>query len=210
MRILMTEITTPEAGAARRSLESAGHTVVSCGDDTDRSLQCASLRGEPCPLDGHDVDVALYVQRPGSPSIADAGLLCALRRFVPVVAATRDPVDRTDAIATAATVVCRIEDVETALEHARRLPLTVHEGAAEKGANSVLLAVGEEASWRASVRREGRRLRVELTSDRPVARQLREASAERAAGAVRAVDPDAPTIDVATVITGTGSRATHP
>lgn len=196
MQILMTEIVTDRARTAVSLLEARGHEIVTCGDGTDRLVACAALRGDPCPLETHSVDVALHVDREDAASLADEGVLCALRRFVPLVVATDDPGSPGEPFGRWATAVCDLDDLDATLAAAAAAPLPAHGVAAEKAANMVLASAGCAKSWTAVVRRDGRRLVVQLTSDVPVHAELCGRSAVRAEGALRLIDAVSHTIDV--------------
>lgn len=196
MQILMTEIVTDRARTAASLLEARGHEIVTCGDGTERAVACAALRGDPCPLEAHNVDVALHVDREDAASLADEGVLCALRRFLPLVVATDDPASPGEPFGRWATSVCDLDELDATLAAAAAAPLRVHGAAAEQAANKVLASAGCAETWRAVVRRDGRRLVVELTSEAPVHPELCGRSAVRAEGAVRLIDAASHTIDV--------------
>lgn len=93
MKVLLLE---SEPGAARyveRSLTAAGHGVVRCHEPGLPTFPCAGLVDPEgrCPLDDPEVAVAVTVRahvRP-TPSPGEDGVVCAIRRKVPVVAAGR-------------------------------------------------------------------------------------------------------------------------
>ena len=89
MQVLMTELATDRARTAAALLETRAHEIVTCGDDVPRTVTCAALRGGSCPLDRQTIDVVLHVERADGPGLADEGVVCALRRFVPLVVAAR-------------------------------------------------------------------------------------------------------------------------
>jgi hypothetical protein len=196
VQILMTEAASESARAAALRLEAEGHTILTCGDGAHIELNCAALRGEQCPLARFEVDVALHLERSGPPTLADEGVLCALRHFVPLVVVSRDPSALAGPFDSSATAICELDDLEEALAAATTASLVRHGAAAEQAANRVLESAGREATWRADVRRTGRRLRVELVSDAPVERELCERSSVLAAGAVRQLDGVTPTLDI--------------
>jgi hypothetical protein len=196
VQILMTEIVTDRARTAVSLLEARGHEIVTCGDGTERLVTCAALRGRPCPLDAHSIDVALHVDRDETPGLQDEGVLCALRRFVPVVVAAADPGSPGEPFGRWATAVCDLDDLGATLAAAAVAPLLAHGAAAEKAANKVLASAGCAETWRAVVRRDGRRLVVELRSEAPVHPELCGRSAVRAEGALRMIDALSHAIDV--------------
>lgn len=197
----MTEEISHRARVTRLQLEARGHEVVTCGDETDRPIVCAALRGEPCALSDGTVDVAVHPAAPETPGMESAGLLCALRHFVPLVVTAPDPETTNDPFTAWAAAVCDAEHLDEALDKAVAAPLVAHGEAAERGANGVLVGAGEAPTWHAVVHRIGPRLRVELRSEEPVAEALRNASAVRAASLVRELDSVSPVLDVV-VVTG--------
>lgn len=196
MQILMTEIATDRARTAASLLEAKGHEIVTCGDGTERTVTCAALRGEACPLDRHTLDVALHVERPDAADLRDEGVLCAIRHFLPLVVAASEPGIPSDPFGGWAAAVCDLDELDEALTAAATAPLQAHSVAAERAANTVLASAGCDQTWRAVARRAGRRLRVELVSEVPVDADLCARSAVRAEGAIREIDAVTPTIDV--------------
>jgi len=196
VQVLMSEITSDRARTAVSVLEAHGHEIVTCGDGTPRALPCAALRGESCVLSAHSVDVALHVEGPQPPGLGDEGLLCAIRSFVPVVVATTEPGIPSEPFGPWAAAICDLHDLDEALVAAAAAPLEAHGAAATRAANAVLASAGMAPAWRAVVRRERRRLRVELISDEPIDADLCARSAVRAEGAIREIDGVTPTIDV--------------
>ncbi len=199
MKILMSEIATDQARVAASILKGAGHDVVTCGDVGHRAIACAALRGEACPIETQDIDVALYVDRSEPAGLLDEGLLCALRHFIPLVVATSSPVVLPDPFGSWAAAICDMDQLDCAIRAAAKAPLQAHSVAAERAANGVLSNAGSSATWEAVVRRDGRRLRVELSSPEEVEPDLCARSAVRAEGAIREIDRVSQTIDVETV-----------
>ncbi|MGO8875788.1 MAG: hypothetical protein ACLQNG_08500 [Acidimicrobiales bacterium] len=196
MQILMTEIATDRARTAAALLEAKGHVIVTCGDGVARSVTCAALRGEPCPLERDKIDVALHIEGADPPGLADEGVLCAIRHFLPLVVASRESGVRSDPFGSWAAAVCDLDELSETLTAAASAPLPAHSLAAERAANAVLASAGCYTTWRAVVRRSGGRLRVELISETPVDRELCDRSAVRAEVAIREIDGVTPTIDV--------------
>ena len=196
MQVLMTELATDRARTAAALLEAKGHQVVTCGDDVPRTVSCAALRGEACPLDAQSVDVALHVEGSDPPGLADEGVLCALRRFVPLVVATRGHGSAADPFVDRAFLVCELDELERTLMQAAAAPLPAHSAAAARAANAVLASAGSVNSWQAVASRRGGRVRVELISDQPVDRETSSRSAVRAEGAIRELDTLTASIDV--------------
>lgn len=83
-----------EPGASRdveRSLLAAGHDVARCHTPGLPTFPCLGLTDGACPLDDPAVQVAVTVRghvRP-HPAPGEDGVVCAIRRGVPVVAAGR-------------------------------------------------------------------------------------------------------------------------
>ena len=197
MRVLMTDRASEPAAAAAESLEGIGHEVVTCNDGSPGLMACAVLRGDSCPFEQGGVDVAVHVDRQQALGIEDAGLLCALRRFVPVVVATEGGAAAPDELSARAAVVCDVADLDRAIVTAVGIPLAAHGRAAEAAANSVLEVAGKPPVWRAMVERlDGRRLRLELASEEALPHNLRVDSSVRAAQAVRLLDTVTPVLDV--------------
>lgn len=76
----------PEQAQVAADLAAGGHQVVSCAPPGGRSFPCVGIRGT-CPLDG-SVDVAVVVHDRAGRSLhpGEAGVVCALRDGVPLVA----------------------------------------------------------------------------------------------------------------------------
>ena len=185
MHVLLADPTTVAAGLAARDLVAAGHIVHRCHDQRDSGLACSALRGRACPLETAPVDVAVTVrveegvrQLPG-----DDGSFCAVRRRVPLVVAGRPGThpflrfphrrvapDETLAEAVAAATFLE-EHTEVASAELRRV-------------------VADDA--RAEVTRHAGGLRVLIEN----AGQDRTRAAVRVAAVLRALDPDAASIDV--------------
>lgn len=90
MNVLLIESRPGAGDAARCELEAAGHRVHRCfdgGHDAAGDFACVGLAGTAdCPLDER-VDVALLVRGDATGATAsEAGLRCAVRADVPVVA----------------------------------------------------------------------------------------------------------------------------
>ncbi len=196
MRILMARTWSEREQAALRRLEASGHDVVTCADAQPGSWTCSLLRGDRCPLDLRKVDVAVHVERPEPLSLDDEPVLCALRHFVPVVAVLAED-GRQTKLGELVAASCALDDIEPALVAAAAAPLSAQSRAAEVAANR--RAVAGDTTWRGAVTRSSGRLRVELTSDEPVSRELRSRVAIRAADAVREVDQVSPFLDVVVI-----------
>lgn len=200
MQVLMTELATDRARTAAALLETRAHEIVTCGDDVPRTVTCAALRGGSCPLDRQTIDVVLHVERADGPGLADEGVVCALRRFVPLVVAARGQASAADPFVGWAAAVCDLDELEEALTEAAAAPPPAHSAAAARAANTVLASAGCVTSWQAVARRQSGRLRVELISEQPLDRELCARSAVRAEGAIRELDAMTASIDVEIVV----------
>lgn len=81
-------------GGARGAAElliHAGHTVHHCHEAAHASFPCNALTPVGCPLDRHDVDVAVVVREHPlpRPTFLEHGATCALRHGVPLVVTGR-------------------------------------------------------------------------------------------------------------------------
>ncbi len=85
MKVLLVEGVPGVGAPAESELRAAGHLVVGC-EPADPSSPCRGLEAVgDCPLDGHDIDVAV-VSRAGSDLVpSERGALCAARQRIPVV-----------------------------------------------------------------------------------------------------------------------------
>lgn len=70
---------------AERELERAGHRVLRCTTDDGR-VPCTGLHDDgPCPIDDHDVAVAVVARLGRDLRPAEHGALCAARHRIPVI-----------------------------------------------------------------------------------------------------------------------------
>ena len=163
----MTETTSPAAATVAAELTEAGHTVHRCHDESGGTL-CVAVRGAPCPVETQPIDVVVSV-RP----VMDDGIQCAVRRKIPLAAGV-------DGVGPA--LAAPLLDHSAAATDALRLSLRV------SGAHA------DEASATVRRRRGGLQVRATVTPD--PGRTAAQSAAVRMAGAVRAVDPWARSIDV--------------
>jgi hypothetical protein len=149
-----------------------------------------------CPLRNGTVDVTLAVRDEPSavPARSEDGVLCSLRRHVPVVVAGNvmfDPFEKW-----AAGSVTAGEDVVDACERVATMPLPKPTQIAAEAARQVLEAHGlPGASVLVAVRRTHGSLEVELRGRR-LPQAVRNIIAVRIMAALRANDSDARGIDV--------------
>jgi hypothetical protein len=93
--VLVLENRPGAAAYATATLEDAGHRVHRCHDADASAFPCRGLdRPDDCPLD-HPVDVAVVVRHGVAPrpTYYEHGVLCAIRRGVPIVEAGPDILD---------------------------------------------------------------------------------------------------------------------
>jgi hypothetical protein len=189
MRILMTG---SDAGAGARVetlLRDAGHEVVSC-TGPDRPFPCRGVASGTCPLDeGAAVAVSAPASIPPEPRAEEIGVICALRRHLPLLVVAPDDVAWSEARLGS----IPIDDLLDEVERAAAAPLPAHTEAVRA---EVQRALGPGAD--AAVFRSGTGLVV--TIDVPAGTEERrvEAAAVRAQGAVRSLDPFATVVDVRT------------
>lgn len=85
MKVLVVEAHPGGADAAKAALAAAGHTVVGC-ETPEPHAPCRGLATVGvCPLDGHDIDVAVVHHTGRDLAVSERGALCAARARVPVV-----------------------------------------------------------------------------------------------------------------------------
>ena len=188
MRIAMIQ-SDPRAGArAQALLEDAGHEVLHCTDPAGYPFPCHGVTGDSCPLDaGAVVAVSAPGSVPPEPQAGNVGLICAMRRYLPVLVAAPEEVVWPGAwpgLVAAGDLVASVERAASAL-------LPVH---TEDVLDEVRRLAGESAM--ASVTRSVGGLRVDIELPEGVEESLAQAIAVRALGAVRRIDPWAATIDV--------------
>lgn len=196
MRVLMNEVGSGQGRTAAAVLRDRGHLVVTCSSDRD-GVPCASLRGEDCPLESTGVDVAVQVDSGRRPQLDGAGLLCALRRSVPLVVLAREAGVVRAPFDGVASAVCVLDDLAGTLDQVVDSPLVRHGAAAEQAANLAFEGTGGHP-WHAVARRGTNSIRVELSSSEPVGPELQNKAAVRAVQAIRKLDRGTSVIDVST------------
>ncbi len=188
MRIAMLQ-SDPRAGArAQALLENAGHEVLHCTDPAGYPFPCRGVTGDSCPLDaGAVVAVSASGSVPPEPQAGDVGLICAMRRHLPVlVAAPEDAVWSGSRLGLVAA-----GDLVASVERAASAVLPVH---TKDVLDEARRMAGESAT--ASVTRSIGGLRIDIELPEDVEDSVAQAIAVRALGAVRRIDPWAATIDV--------------
>jgi hypothetical protein len=195
MEILVTEAIPGAAASAAEQLESAGHRVHRCREALAPAFPCAGLGGEGCPLDRGAIDLVLTV-RPHvrtSPSATEDGVVCGLRRHVPVAVygqALMNPFAPYGAEPVEGDLVAGCERIA-------RAPRSEHERAALSVVRDTLGVEGLplEPSL-VTVRRVDGRLRVLVELSRAVPERARQTVAVRVVARLREFDPDAVGIDI--------------
>lgn len=85
MKVLVVEAQRGGAEDAKATLRAAGHTIVDC-DTPEPHAPCRGLATVgTCPLDEHDIDVAVVHHAGRDLSVSERGALCAARARIPVV-----------------------------------------------------------------------------------------------------------------------------
>jgi hypothetical protein len=185
MRVLMLEDRPGAAAPAAWELEGAGHQALDCGLDADG--RCVAVRaGGRCPLDDGPVDAAVTSACPDGP--APPGLICALRRSIPVVPLA--PARSTHAAGLTA-----------AVERAATQAPPGHTALARAAARATLDRHGHhDVGVRAAVDRAAGQLHIRLTTDGPVPPSVGRIAAVRTLAAVRAADSGTRCIGVSVTV----------
>ncbi|HVM08542.1 MAG TPA: hypothetical protein VM345_08775 [Acidimicrobiales bacterium] len=186
VHILFSETVTTAAGLAASSLHADGHAVHRCHDQRDLGLACSALRGGACPLESEPIDVAVTVRTDEGvrPQIGDDGVFCAIRRRLPVVVAGTA---RTHPFLRFAHTRPRAGQSLADAVEAATASLPDHSRVATLEAQR---CAGPDAIATVTRRHGGLFVEIDAVGDK------RERTAVRVAGAVRAFDPYAPSIDV--------------
>ena len=188
MRIAMIQSDQRAGARTQDLLEEAGHEVLHCLDSGSNPFPCRGVAGGPCPLDeGAVVAVSAPGSVPPEPQAGDVGLICALRRHLPVLVAVPDDVRWPGA--RLGLVVDH--DVVAAVEQAAAAVLPVHTAAV---LDEVRRVVGGAASATVTRSVDGLEIAIDLPED--VEASVAQAAAVRAQSVVRGVDSWAATIDV--------------
>ncbi len=196
MRILLSETNPDAAVNAAAQLESAGHEVVRCHADGAPAFPCTGLAGHGCPVeDGVDVAVTVRAHPRSTPAPTEDGVICALRRRVPVVVAGRtlfQPYSGFDV-----TEVIDGDDLVSVVETVAGDRRPQHEAVAQPLLEAVLATAGIPTSGGVRVNRSRTGLTVTLTVPPETPDRVRAQASVRVVGALRHYDAAAPQIDVA-------------
>jgi len=191
MRVLIPDLTTPDARAIAGELEDAGHQVHTCGAG-EGVYGCVALAGGSCPLDEVPVDACVQVGREDIPMPPSEGARCAVRRRVPTLL-VGDPEE--GALLPSCTVAPRRRVVGWVGEVARA-PMAEHTAVAAKAMLHELRRHGADGrSGVVEVRRRDGGLVVDLWVDTTVSRVQAERIATHVAQQVRTYDPWARSLD---------------
>ena len=198
MKILVLETDRRAADDAVRSLTDAGHEVARCHERDMPAFPCDALCDDgTCPLDDWvDVVLTMRAHPYPRPTPSEDGVVCGIRHHVPLV------VGGTSALNPFASWTAGIADADgtdvvEACEAAARRPLERHGRQATAEARRIVAGAGLPAERvDAVVRREPRRLAVDVTVPEDADRRLGDIIAVRVAGVIRALDGYAGVIDV--------------
>ena len=194
MKVLLVEGEVGAAAAAQRELRGAGHVVVGC-EPTEPSAPCRGLEhiGE-CPLDADDIDVAVVGRTGGPLTTMERGALCAARHRIPVVVAG----DARYAVSFGPGTHLARNDLIGACERAAASGdahvASIRRELLMAGVVTPADVDGEDPPIRFSVRREPRRLRLDVHM--PEGDPRTPAIVKAAAEALRRFDPHTKVIDV--------------
>ena len=197
MNALVLETAPNAADATVRELTKAGHRVFRCHEPGKPEFPCRALAGDgPCPLSDPGVDVAVTVRtHPDTrPTMREDGVACALRAHVPLVVAGRVMLNPYEEWADE---VVENGDVVAACERVVSAPSRDHsEVARDALREAVRRRAGSAGDADAVVRRDGRRLRVQLDGMGQLDDSVRGMAAADVAAALRAFDAHIPKIDI--------------
>lgn len=200
MRVLVVGSVPVSAQSATAELETAGHEVLRCHEESGPAFPCAALTdGDGCPLEGEPVDVVLDVHdaRTTAPSAYEDGVACAIRQHVPIVVVSdgTHPYERWST-----RQVSSASDVARACEAAARSPLSEHsELAARVAAESLERAGITGRAANATVHRDRGSLKVLLSLPPAHPDGLEQMVVARVISALRGHDRAARGIDVTIV-----------
>lgn len=195
MHVLVMESSPGAAQVTIGDLERAGHQVHRCHETGDRPFPCLGLASGSCPLESQPIDVVVTVRdRPRvQPSPIEDGVVCALRRRLPVVVSGQSLMNPFESLG----AVASDGDVVAACETVARGPQAGHSERAQAILDEFFELHGyPEGSGEATVRRSDGRLEVRVRVDPSVPQPIRRMAAVRITGGLRIYDPFAAGIDI--------------
>jgi hypothetical protein len=197
LNVLVVESERGAAAGAIQELEGAGHSIHRCHEIGDDVFPCNALaEARDCPFDAAPIDVAVTVRAvPRSqPTVLEDGIVCAMKRHVPVVVTGRTALHPYEGWATE---TAPLNDVVAAVERAAGTEMPAHQAVARAALDLALSQRGVDPSC-ASVRveRHLRGLRVVLALPSSLSASDHDMIAVRVMGALRAADTTAAFIDV--------------
>jgi len=199
LRVLVVESTAHASDVAVAELVQAGHAVVRCSEPGEPSFPCAALvEGKQCPLRSQPpVDVVLDVRKhPRSqPAPGESGVSCAIQRHVPVVVAGSATLNPFEPWSTE--TLGRTYDVVDACVRAASQPLRQHSAVASSAVRDFLDRHDlRHLAARVAVVRRHAALEVQVHTTDVLPHDVKSMLSVRIIAALRALDPDAPGIDV--------------
>jgi len=201
MRVLVLDEGVGLGGLVESDLVDAGHEVVRCHPWGQPVFPCVGLLDrELCPLEHASVGVAVKVggTTASCPGHHEGGVVCSLRRRVPLVLAGSSP--DPDLVAVAAAVTAGHEHVVAVVEQVADADIGDLSTAARAAALGVLERHGlTRVDVTAHVSRRGNGLVAHLETDEDVAAAVREVAAVQAHAALRRLAPDAGSVSVSVV-----------
>jgi hypothetical protein len=200
LRVLVLEDEPGAASAVTAALRQSGHTVDRCHEQGLPAFPCNAILDGSCPIERHEADVAVVVRRHVHPEAqpTEDGVACAIRHAVPVVLVGAEAMNPYEDWLAAA--VDGDGDVVRAVEEAADTAMDRHRAAALRTVHQFIDGTDiEPADCDVTVTRAGDAWRwlVAVPGGRDADPTL--AMSARVAGAVRAVDPATPRIDVQVV-----------
>jgi hypothetical protein len=202
LRVLVLEDEPGSASAVAAALRQSGHTVDRCHEEGLPAFPCNGILDGSCPIDRRETDVAVVVRRHVNPQAlpSEDGVACAIRHAVPVVLVGPDALNPSEDWLTAAVDADGDDDVVKAVEEAAAAAMDRHRLAALRTVHQFIDGTEiEPADCDVTVTRAGEGLRVLVSVPGGRDADPTLAMSARVAGAVRAVDPVTPRIDVQVV-----------
>jgi hypothetical protein len=195
MDVLVVESEPGAADAAVAAREAADHRVVRGHESGAAPFPWRGGGPRDCPLDRGAVRVVLDVRGKTTPHPGplEDGVTCALRRRLPVVIAGTSAINP---FARFPVLDATRQDVVAACERAAKGPQAEHQTVADRALDATLRNAGFDEPGRSIVHRTPGGLQVTLLVPPESSAKTREMAAVRVAGALRAFDRDAGSIDI--------------